>query len=162
MLGIMILAVTVAGGCVTSEEEGLPEEISSTEVVASDDDSAPADPAAFGNTCRNTEIIIENSRYREPLGYTTILVYSVEYYSASEGRWYSESLPVTRIDYGLTATIWNQDLAHAENDLLTKWRVHYKILDGSGPYGWSQTVYQEIDTPNQTCLAGSDFRMTVN
>lgn len=146
----------------TSEQEELTEELPSTEVVAADDDSAPADPAAFGNTCRDTEIIIENSRYRDDLGQTTILVYSVEYYSSSEGRWYSESLPVTRIDYGLTATIWNQDLAHAENDLLSSWRVHYKILDGSGFYGWSDTVYQEIDTPNQTCLASSDFRMTVN
>ena len=170
---LSLLAITVAGGCVTSEEdlleEGLPEEIAATTTVeeGSDNDSPQTDPTAFGNTCQDTEIVITNFRDQGD-GPTAILVHRVEWYTASEGRWYSEDLPNTSIDYGATTWFWNEDLEHADGDNITKWRVFYNYLiaielsDGSDYVYWSPGLYyQEINTTDEVCHDDDNFEMTV-
>jgi hypothetical protein len=143
-------------GCVTSEEDIGSDE--AFEDVSDDVTLQSTSQSLFGSdSCRNTDIFITNSRTRNGVD-TAIEVHSVEFYSSSEGRWYSEDLTNEIVNFATTHTWWNEDLAHAENDLITKWRVYYKYASGGS---WSSVVYQEIDTPNETCLADANFEMTV-
>ena len=160
------LLVPFVASCALSEDEtqpgGEPEigaeaDQSSSEEIAAADDVQPTTQSLFGDACTNTDIFITNSRTRNGIG-TTIEVRRVEFYSASEGAWVGEDLTDRILNFGTTSTWWDEDLAGAENDLITKWRVYYRYVE----YGtWSSVVYQEIDTPNETCIADSNFEMTV-
>jgi hypothetical protein len=128
-----------------------------------DDPSSESAPAAattqglFGaDACRDAGIHIKNSRTRNGIN-TAINVQHAEYFSASEGKWLNENLGDLILDFGVTGN-WTRDLEHTENDLVTQWRVYYQFIDNGS---WSSQVFQTIDTPNATCLANTDFSMTV-
>jgi len=122
--------------------------------------TASTNAALFGSdACKNTDITVKNSffydaRQRE------IRVENVHYYSASEGRWYTQGLDNADIDYGHQHTWLNKDLQYSENDLLTKWRVYFRYRESDGD--WSDSVYEEIDTPNDICHADDNYVLTVN
>lgn len=109
------------------------------------------------DACKDVEITVINSRERNGVE-TGLLVDRVEYHSLSEGAWYTEALDDEVIDFGDSHTWTNQDLQYAENDTIDKWRVHYKYETG---HAWSSMVYQEIDTPNDTCHADDNYALTV-
>jgi hypothetical protein len=127
---------------------------------ASDEATATASSALLGSdACKNTDITVKNSfffdgRERE------IRVDNVHYYSSSEGRWYTQALDDEDLGYDQQHTWWNKDLQHAENDLLTKWRVYFKYRETDGD--WSDSVYMELDTPNDTCRADDNYTLTVD
>lgn len=152
--GLLVLSVlaAVCVGCGGEEFAG--------EVDASG--SLAVTRQGLGNACKNIEIIVTNSRSRNGVN-TSIVVDRVEAYSASEGAWLNEDLPDQRLTFGETYVWFDQDLAQAENDLLTKWRVYYRywVDDGTWNGDWSGMVYQEIDTVDDTCLASDDYRLTV-
>ena len=152
-----LLLIPFVASCALSEDETATDQMPPEEIAA-DEQVPPTTQDLFGaDACTGTDIFVTNSRTRNGID-TAIEVHYVEFYSASEGGWYTEDLSNEILNYGETHTWWNQDLAHAENDLITKWRVYYKYASGGS---WSSVVYQEIDTPNQTCLAGTNFYMTV-
>jgi hypothetical protein len=153
-----LLVLPFAASCALSEDEIATDEQGMPAEIDAADEAAPStQQSLLGNTCKNTDIFITNSRTRNGID-TAIEVTKVELYSASEGDWISEDLSNEILDHGTTGIWWDEDLAGAENDLITKWRVYYKyVVNGS----WSSVVYQEIDTPNQTCLANANFYMTV-
>ena len=118
-----------------------------------------ANSALWGDACKDTDITVVNSffydgRERE------IRVDNVHYYSASEGRWYTQGLDDEDIGYGRQHTWLNKDLQNAENDLLTKWRVYFRYRESDGD--WSDSVYMELDTPNDTCRADDNYTLTVD
>jgi hypothetical protein len=112
----------------------------------------------FGDSCNNIDITIRNSRERNGVT-TAILVDRVEAWSASEGEWLPEDLVDTAIPYGGGRIWYDEDLARAENDTLTRWRVHYRYKEADGD--WSDPVHQDIDTPNVVCHADDNFVLTV-
>jgi hypothetical protein len=112
----------------------------------------------FGDSCNNIDITVRNSRERNGVT-TAILVDRVEAWSASEGDWLPEDLADATIGYGGGRTWLDEDLARAENDTLTKWRVYYRYMEADGD--WSDPVYQEIDTVNDVCHADDNYVLTV-
>ena len=159
------LLVPFVASCALSEDEtelggeteiGAEADQSSPEEIAADD-VQPTTQSLFGSPCNNTDISITNSRTRNSIN-TTIEVRRVEFLSASSGNWVGEDLADRILNFGTTTTWWDEDLADAENDLITKWRVYYRYVENGT---WSSVVYQEIDTPNQTCIADANFAMTV-
>jgi hypothetical protein len=138
-----------AASCAVSEESELPEEV----VV---EETAPApEPVFANNNCSNVDITVANWRMRDGVG-TPIRVHRVEYYAL--GSWHSEDLSNQDIIYSWEGTWSNQDLAGADGDLITKWRVYYNVST-SGT--WGPLVYQEMDTPNETCVDDMDVELTV-
>ena len=112
----------------------------------------------LGNSCNNIDITISNSRERNGVG-TAILIDRVEAWSASEGAWLNEDLDNSSIPFGGSRTWLNEDLAHAENDLLTAWRVYYRYAEADGD--WSDPVFQEINTADDICRADDNYALTV-
>lgn len=153
-----LLGCSITVGCntdTTDEEtlEGMP-----TEVPATDEPVAEATQALLGSdACKNTEITVTNLRERSGVE-TDLLVTKVEYYSASEARWYTEDLSNEEVDFGTSLTWNNEDLQHAENDLLTKFRVYYQYETG---HAWSSLVYQEVDIVDDVCHADDNYSLTV-
>jgi hypothetical protein len=139
-----------AASCTISEDVGeIPEEV----VV---DEALPAsEPIFANNNCTNVDITVANLRFRNGVG-TPIRVHRVEFYAL--GSWHSEDLSNQDIVYSWQATWNNEDLAGADGDLITKWRVFYNVST-SGT--WGPLVYQEIDTPNETCVDDMDIELTV-
>jgi len=126
---------------------------------APDDATATSSALLGSDACKDTDITVKNSffydgRERE------IRVDNVHYYSASEGKWYTQGLDDTDIGYGHQHTWLNKDLQHAENDLLTKWRVYFRYRESDGD--WSDSVYMELDTPNDTCHADDNYTLMVD
>lgn len=153
LIAACFLIVPSVTGCALSEDEletdpSLPEEIEGGEQVET------TSQGLLGSSCNNTDIFITNSRFN-----TAIEVRSVEFYSASSGNWHSEDLSNAILNYGTQGIWWDEDLAGAQNDLITQWRVHFRYVVAGG---WSSEVYQTINTPNETCLADANFYMTVN
>ncbi|HVG62943.1 MAG TPA: hypothetical protein VNA24_30545 [Hyalangium sp.] len=148
--GLLVVSILAAACVACGGEEEFSEEADASNTLA-------VARQGLGNSCRNIEIIITNSRTRDGVN-TRIAVERVEAYSASEGDWLNEDLPDEGLSYGETYVWFDQDLAQAENDLLTKWRVYYRyITDGN----WSGLVYQEINTVDDVCLANNDYHLTV-
>lgn len=114
--------------------------------------------AAFGDACKNTDITVVNSLFYDGKE-RDIRVEYVQYYSASEGKWYSESLGNVDLAPDRQHTWENHDLEHAENDRLTKWRVYFKYRESDGD--WSDMFYEEINTPDTRCEANEKFKLTV-
>lgn len=156
LIAACFLIVSSVTGCALSEDElatdpSLPEEIEADEQVETTSQSL------LGNSCNNTDIFITNSRTRNGVN-TAIEVRSVEFFSASTGNWHFEDLSNAILNFGTQGIWWDEDLAGAQNDLITQWRVYYRFVENGG---WSSEVYQTIDTPNETCLADANFYMTV-
>lgn len=150
-LGLVLSAlVATSTGCIV--EEASPEDVVVDEQVGTAEQ-------AFGNSCNNTDITIWNS-FEDGTRAADIKVFRVEYYSLSEGNWYTEDLSDQVIGYGDGLTWLNEDLAHAENDTLSQWRVYFKYEESDGD--WSDLFYQQIDTPNDVCHADDNYVMTVN
>jgi hypothetical protein len=148
LLVVCVLAVSWVG---CGGEEMLPEEVdASNQLVTA--------RQGLGNSCNNIDITITNSRERNGVG-TAIKVDRVEAWSASEGNWLPEDLLDSSISFGAGLTWLNEDLAQAENDLLTKWRVYYRYKEADGD--WSDPVYQEIDTTDDICRADDNYHLTV-
>lgn len=156
-----LLLVPFTVGCVASEdelvtgEEGVPEEIAALEAAATE--AAPQPQSLLGEACKNTDIYITNSRTRNGVN-TAIEVRSVSFYNLTEGKWTSEDLVNGIMNFGQTLLWANEDLADVEGDTISKWRVYYRYASGGS---WSSEVYQEIDTPNETCIHDANFEMTV-
>jgi hypothetical protein len=148
---VLSILVATATGCIV--EEASPED----DVVA--DEQIGTAEQALGDSCNNTDITITNS-FEDGTRAARIKVFRVEYYSLSEGNWYTEDLTDEEIAYGSSHTWWNEDLAHAENDTLSQWRVYFKYVESDGD--WSDLFYQQIDTPNDVCHADDNYAMTVN
>jgi hypothetical protein len=157
----VLLLVPITVGCVASEEElatgeqGVPEEIAASEAEATE--AAPQPQRLFGEACKNTDIYITNSRTRNGVN-TAIEVRSVRFYNLTEGKWTSEDLVNGILNFGQTLVWYDEDLADAEGDKISRWRVYYRYASGGS---WSSEVYQEIDTPDQTCIHDANFYMTV-
>jgi hypothetical protein len=146
----------LAAGCAELEDETTDE--ATPEEIAADEPTSPAPPTQnlFG-ACLNTDITITNSRTRDGLN-TAIEVRSIEFFNLTEGKWTSEDLSNEILNFGETL-VWNdEDLADAEGDLISTFRVHYRYATGGS---WSSQVYQQINTPNQTCIYDANFSMTV-
>ncbi len=141
----------------TAGAEGPKEEPS----VAPQENIGTAKSALLGSdACKGTDIFITNMRERNG-DRTAIDVDFVEFYSVSEGAWKTEGLTNRVVSYG-TDELWlNQDLANAENDEISRFRVHYKYLPSGPGANWSSRVYQEIDITNVRCVAGQNFYLTV-
>ncbi|HSK00408.1 MAG TPA: hypothetical protein VK932_04170 [Kofleriaceae bacterium] len=156
-----LLLVPFTVGCVASEDElatderGVPEEIAVDEAEATE--AAPQPQRLFGEACKDTDIYITNSRTRNGVN-TAIEVRSVKFYNLTEGKWTSEDLVNGIMNFGQTLVWYDENLADAEGDTISRWRVHYRYASGGS---WSSEVYQEIDTPNETCIRGASFEMTV-
>jgi hypothetical protein len=145
-------------GCALSEEKTATDPSQPEELAAADEEVSPPPAHIFGSdACKNTDITITNSRTRDGIN-TAIEVQYVKYWDASEGAWLMEDLANYSLNFGTGHTWWNEDLEYTENDLITAFRVYYKVLEGGS---WGPVVYQEIDTPNQTCREDSNFSMTV-
>lgn len=141
------------------EAEALADQAHEAEALTSEHVSALG-----ADACRNTDITITNSYELDGLA-RPIRVHRVEFWSTSEGRWTSEDLANTSMEYGATLTWWNEDLAHAENDRITHWRVYFEYAEyipGPELLFWSTLYYMEINTADQTCAEDSNFEMTVD
>jgi hypothetical protein len=114
--------------------------------------------AAFGDACKNTDITVVNSLFYDGKE-RDIRVEYVKYYSASEAKWYSETLGNVDLEPDTQHTWENHDLEHVENDRLTKWRVYFKYRESDGD--WSDMFYEEVDTPDTRCEANDKFKLTV-
>jgi hypothetical protein len=123
-------------------------------------DEAEVDQAAiFGSdACKNTDIKITNN-FEVSGSARKIKVLSVEYYSASEGRWLSEDLANTDISAGSSHWWYDEDLQYAENDLITKFKVHFKYDEFDGD--WSDEQTHTDDTTDKDCYAGTNFYLDV-
>jgi hypothetical protein len=155
LLPIAFISIQLAACGAATEDAG-------TDLPASTAESAEASQASAalgGDACKNVDITVKNSFFYDGRERTMRVLY-VQFYSASEGSWYTEGLTDTTITYGNQHTFWNQDLAHGENDLITKWRVGFRYAESDGD--WSDAVYQEIDTPNDECHADDNYTLTVN
>ena len=139
---------------------GAADEVGNDPGGAAEGTSATTSATLFGSdACKNTDITVKNwfffdARQRE------IRVENVHYYSASEGAWYTQGLDDVDIAYGHQHTWLNKDLQYAENDLLTKWRVYFRYRESDGDL--SDSVYMELDTPNDTCHADDNYSLTVD
>lgn len=149
--GLLVVSVLAAACVACGGEEEFTDEVDASNTLA-------VARQGLGNSCNNIEIIITNSRTRNGVD-TRIAVDRVQAYSASEGDWLNEDLSDQSMPFGSTETWFDQDLAQAENDLLTKWRVYYRYMEEDGD--WSDVVYQEINTVDDVCLANDDYRLTV-
>lgn len=140
---------------------GAADETETTLPPSAADSAEPAQTSAAlaSDTCKNVDITVKNSFFYDGKGRDIRVLY-VKFYSASEGTWINEGLPNTTIAYGHQHTFPNQDLAHAENDLITKWRVEFRYKESDGD--WSDVVYEQIDTPNDTCHANDHYTLTVD
>jgi hypothetical protein len=148
------LSLLFTASCAVSDD-GAPSELPE-EVPASE--AAPTDkgPVFANNNCSNVEIKVTNWRDHGD-GPTAILVHRVEYYS--QGDWHTEDLSNESIDYGHFVQWNNEDLPGTDGDVITKFRVYYNYL--LTPFVWSGLVYQEINTPDETCVDDANFEMTV-
>lgn len=125
-----------------------------------DEEPLEAEEAAiFGSdACRNVDIEIDND-YVVSGSAVVIKVLKVEYYSASEAKWYTENLADDEVATTGLTTWTNEDLQYAENDLLTQFKIHFKYKEFDGD--WSDTVVKTDNIADKTCLANSVFRLTV-
>lgn len=160
LLTACCLLAPLGAGCIAPDEEGgssLDE--SAPEEVAAEPSATPAPPtqSLVGEACKNTDITITNSRTRNGVN-TAIELRSVQFYNLTEGKWTSEDLVNAVMNFNDTLVWFNEDLADAEGDVISKWRVYYRFATGGS---WSSEVYQEIDTPNETCVYDSEFELTV-
>jgi len=152
---LILLQLAACSAAGDAGNDGAPDALD-----APDGTSATASSALLGSdACKDTDITVKNSffydgRERE------IRVDYVRYYSASEGKWYTQSLDDEDIGYGHQHTWLNKDLQYAENDLLTKWRVYFRYRESDGDL--SDPVYMELDTPNDTCRADDNYTLTVD
>ena len=120
-------------------------------------ETAQQDSALFNSdACKNTNIYISNWVIKAGTA-RTIKVTKVKYYSASEGRWYTEGLTNETINYGWRRVWYDEDLQHAENDLITKWRVYYRYRETDGD--WSDETSYLDDTPDDICRANDNYYM---
>jgi hypothetical protein len=165
------LLLPLLASCALDPEPGLARdavldpELESLESEAPESDAPKLESANLlgSDSCRNTDITITNS-YEHDGDAKAIRVQRVEFYSTSEG-WTTEDLGNTGMDYGETLTWWNEDLANAEGDEITRWRVYFNYLEyvpGPEIVFWSSLYYMEIDTPNKTCREDAKFSMTVD
>jgi hypothetical protein len=151
----MALILVQLAACGAAEDTGttiLPN-------AAENAEPARASAALGGDTCKNVDITVKNSFFYDGKGRDIRVLY-VKFYSASEGAWFTEGVTNTTVSYGHQQTFANQDLAHAENDLITKWRVEFRYRESDGD--WSDTVYRQIDTPNDACHANDKYTLTVD
>lgn len=157
-----LLLVPFAASCALSEDdlatddEVALEEIAPEEIAADETAAAPTQ-SLFGEACLNTDIYITNSRTRDGVN-TAIEVRSVSFYNLTEGKWTSEDLVNGIMNFGQTLLWSNEDLADAEGDTISEWRVYYRYAIGPN---WSSEVSQTINTTNETCIADSNFELTV-
>lgn len=151
--------IPFAQGCVTSEEELATDEVAPEEIAVDEaaQEAAPQTQSLLGDACVNTDLYITNSRTRDGVN-TAIEVRSVSFYNLTEGKWTNEDLVNGILNFGQTLVWSNEDLGDAEGDVISKWRVYYRYATGGS---WSSEVSQEIDTTNETCIADSNFEMTV-
>lgn len=149
--GLLVLSVlaAVCVGCGGGED--FTEEVDASGSLA-------VTRQGLGNACQNIEISVFNSRTRNGVN-TDILVDRVEAWSASEGDWLNEDLYDSAVSFGWSENWYNEDLARAENDLLTKWRVYYRYREADGD--WSDLVYQEINTADDICRENDSYRLVV-
>jgi hypothetical protein len=153
-----VLVASMVTGCMTAPEGPSPDENTLPAEVPAETVSATTQSILGSDACKNTDITVTNSRFRN--GEETILkVHYVEYHSVSEGKWYTEQLDDKVLFYGDPYTWWNQNLEHAENDLIDEWKVVYEYFqDGD----WSPSlVYQAFSTPGHICRADDNFSFTV-
>jgi hypothetical protein len=116
--------------------------------------------AIFGSdACKNTDIKITNS-FEDGVSARQIRVLNVQYYSSSEGRWYTEDLANTDISYGSSHWWYDEDLQYAENDTITQFKIVFNYRESDGD--WSDSVSQIDDITNVVCHAGQNFYLTVN
>jgi hypothetical protein len=151
----LALLLMQLGACGAADDAGTTLPPSAADTT----EAAQASAALASDTCKNVDITVRNSFFYDAQEREIRVLY-VQFYSASEGAWFSEGLADTTIAYGHHHTFANQDLAHAENDLLTKWRVGFRYKESDGD--WSDAVYQQLDTPNDTCHANDKYALTVN
>ena len=156
---VSLLVASTVTGCMTTPDGQSPEDNMLPAEVPTETVTATTQGIFGSDACKDTDITVENSRYRD--GEETILkVHYVEYHSVSEGKWYTEQLDDKVLFYGDSFTWWNQNLEHAENDLIDEWWVVYEYFQGGD---WSPSlVHQTFLTPGHICRADDNFSFTVN
>lgn len=116
--------------------------------------------AIFGGpACRNVRIRVTNSRSRSS-GNWPIRVTKVEAYSSTDDRWRSENLSNALIGYGFQATWSGRRLESLGGDLITRWKIFYRVQQSNGSFG--STVYQIDNTPDRVCQDNSTVTLTVD
>lgn len=180
------LTAGALGGCGGASEfdEASPEELDAAaadleapagdvEASASDVETASAAPApgaaaeavgqsqqALGNLCKNVRIEVKNL-YEESNGARPdIKVTALSFFNAdkgSSGKWSKQSVPNRVVGYGDDYP-YVEHLEGADGDTITRWRVYHKHDLGNG---WSNEVYQEINTTDVNCRDGMTVELTV-
>ena len=145
---LSIVPILLATGCMADMSDDLGDDVASDQA------------AIFGSdACKDVDFKITNS-YEVSGSPRDIHVLSVDYYSASEGRWYTEDLANTTIDVGASHWWYNEDLQYAENDTITMLKVKFKYVEFDGD--WSDVVTQTEDIPDVVCHAGQNFYVTLD
>ena len=145
ILGLGALAALTAFGGEPGEVAGEESSIAPMAILGSD-------------ACKNVDINIVNGV--EIAGVARrIKVLSVDLYSASEGRWLREDLGNVEIESRRSRTWNNEDLQYAENDTITKARVHLKYREDDGD--WSDEITRSEDIEDLICVADTFFHITI-
>ncbi|MFZ5892800.1 MAG: hypothetical protein ACOY0T_17200 [Myxococcota bacterium] len=155
MMPKLYLATSLAIASLSTQLAGCGAAVDAPAAETEDVSSASA---PLGDACKNTDITVVNSLYYDGKE-RQIRVEYVKYYSASEGRWYEEGLANADIAPNKQHTWPNQDLAHAENDRITRWRVYFRYRESDGD--WSDLYYEEINTADTICEADKNFKLIV-
>lgn len=153
LLSTLLTLTTVSIGCAIDDESPTIEDEATSEPA---EEAGTTEQAIFGsNTCKGVNITIENDRVRNGVP-TSIEIHRVEYFSVQDDNWHTEQLEDRQIPYPW-ATGWKEDLQYVEGELITKWRAYYKYFDG----GWSDVVWQEIDTTDRYCEEDANYSLRV-
>ena len=120
---------------------------------------------AFGNACKNVNFSVNN-------GFTvnnsphTLTVERLQLYSASEGRWLTESIPNVLVPAGVQdfPIRRGETVEYAENDRITQISVRFHYVFDNDPDGPGQTFTRtftdrSIDDP--VCVADRWYRVDI-
>lgn len=119
---------------------------------------------AFGNACKNVNFSVDNNLSR------AVTVTKFELWSESEGRWLNEDFKNVPVPMGAKDFVVRkgETVEYAENDRITKIKVHYKY-QVPGPLG---EIPPRVDTVTGTstdtkiddpiCVADRWYKATIN
>jgi hypothetical protein len=154
---LAFLVTSTVTGCMTTPEAESPDDNALPADVAAETVSATTQSLFGSDSCKKVDLTVRNSRTRDGED-TLLMIHYVQYHSVSEGSWYTEQLDDKLLFFGDSYTWWNQDLAHAENDLVDQWKVVYEFYEDGA---WSSLVQQTFPTPGHICHADDNFSFTV-
>lgn len=119
---------------------------------------------AFGNSCKNVNFSVDNNYDKQ------VTVNRIELWSESEGRWLKDDIknievPVGKKDFVIRK---GENVEHAENDRITKMKIHYfyKVKEGNGLPAdtFTAKVKHTSTSPisDPVCVANRWYKGTIN